>query len=134
VAHRWFGLSDAVDAHRPYCAGLVCDDVMLGYTINLTELCLNQNFNPEQVLSSELVFPSGAVPNSRLLWVRIELTSGKRRFITLPLVEFYRFIDLPESSIGGWTDGDRGTDLHGGLNERYIDEPEPDNARNEQNA
>jgi hypothetical protein len=91
---------------------------MIGYTVNLNELCLNQNFGPDQVVSSELVFPAGAVPNSMLLWVRIELTSGKRRFITLPLVEFHRFIDLPESSIGGWTDGDRGSD-YSGLNARY---------------
>jgi len=91
---------------------------MLGYRINLDELCLNQAFNPEQVVSSELVFPAGAVPNSQLLWVRIALTSGKRQFITLPLSEFHRFISLPESSIGGWTDGDRGSD-YSGLNARY---------------
>lgn len=91
---------------------------MNGYSINLKELCLNQEFNPDQVVSSELVFPTGAVPNSKLLWVRIELTSGTRKFITLPLVEFHRFVDLPESSIGGWTDGDRGSDSSG-LNPRY---------------
>jgi hypothetical protein len=97
--------------------GFLSND-MIGYSINIKELCLNQNFTPEQVVSSELVFPRGAVPNSMLLWVRIELTSGKRRFVTLPLVEFYRFIDLPESSIGGWTDGNRGSD-YSGLNARY---------------
>lgn len=91
---------------------------MIGYKINLEELCMNQAFNPEQVVSSELVFPAGAVPNSQLLWVRIALTSGKRQFITLPLREFHRFISLPESSIGGWTDGDRGSD-YSGLNSRY---------------
>lgn len=91
---------------------------MIGYTVNLKELCLNQNFSPAQVVSSELVFPKGAVPNSMLLWLRIEMTSGKRRFITLPLVEFHRYIDLPESSIGGWTDGNRGSD-YSGLNARY---------------
>ena len=89
-----------------------------GYTINLEELCLHQTFKPEQVVSSDLVFPQGAVPNSRILWVRIELTSGDRKFITLPLMEFYRFVQLPESSIGGWTDGDRGSDSSG-LNARY---------------
>jgi hypothetical protein len=89
-----------------------------GYRINLDELCINQNFQPDQVVSSALVFPRGAVPNSHLLWVRIELTNGKRKFITLPLLEFHRYIELPESSIGGWTDGDRGSD-HSGLNARY---------------
>jgi len=89
-----------------------------GYTINLAELCRTQNFGPDQVIESKLVFPRGAVPNSRLLWVRIELTNGKRKFITLPLLDFYRYIELPESSIGGWTDGDRGSD-HSGLNSRY---------------
>jgi hypothetical protein len=89
-----------------------------GYSINLEELCLNQQFAPDQVVSSELVFPAGAVPNSMLLWVRIELKGGVRKFITLPLVEFYRFVDLPESSIGGWTDGNRGSD-YSGLNARY---------------
>ena len=58
------------------------------------------------------------MPNSQLIWLRIELTSGKRKFLTLPLSEFYRFISLPESSIGGWTDGDRGSD-YTGLNARY---------------
>lgn len=70
------------------------------------------------VLSSDLVIPSGAVPNSMLLWIRIELTSGDRKFITLPLVDFYQYVGLPESSIGGWTDGGRGSD-HSGLNARY---------------
>ena len=91
----------------------------LNYSINLDKLCSNQNYKPEQVVSSELVFPKGAVPNSMLLWVRIELTSGERKFITLPLVDFYLYVDLPESSIGGWTDGDRGSD-HTGLNARYA--------------
>jgi len=89
-----------------------------GYTINIEELCRNQNFTAEQVVSSALVFPKGAVPNSMLLWIRLELTSGKRKFITLPLVDFYKYVDLPESSIGGWTDGDRGSD-YSGLNARY---------------
>ena len=80
------------------------------YQINLDELCKNQKFNPDQVVSSELVYPRGAVPNAQILWVRVELTSGERRFVTLPLSEFYCYIDLPESSIGGWTEGDLGTD------------------------
>ncbi len=88
------------------------------YQINLDELCSNQNFQPDQVIESKLVFPRGAVPNSQLLWVRIELTNGKRKFITLPLLEFHRYIELPESSIGGWTDGDRGSSSTG-LNARY---------------
>lgn len=94
-----------------------------GYEINIGYLCHNQAFNVEQVVSSELVFPSGAVPNSMLLWVRVELTNGKRQFVTVPLVDFYKYVDLPESSIGGWTDGDRGSDSSG-LNPRYeIDDP-----------
>lgn len=111
------------DSHipRPHRAGLVCDDVMASepYTINLDELCLNQAFKPGQVVSSDLVFPRGAVPNSQLLWVRIELKSGERKFVTLPLTEFYRFVSLPESSIGGWTDGNRGSDFSG-LDARYA--------------
>lgn len=98
---------------------LVRDDVMdLGYTINLEYLCRNQDFAPQEVVSSDLVFPRGAVPNSRILWVRVELTNGTRKFITQPLLEFYRLVELPESSIGGWTDGDRGSD-YSGLNARY---------------
>lgn len=91
----------------------------LNYKINLDYLCRNQNFTPKQVVSAELVFPKGAVPNSMLLWVRLELTSGDRKFITLPLVDFYLYVDLPESSIGGWTDGYRGSD-HAGLDSRYA--------------
>ena len=90
----------------------------LGYTIKLDFLCKNQNFTPEEVLSCDLVFPKGAVPNSQLLWVRVELIGGKRKFITLGLVDFYKYIELPESSIGGWTDGNRGSD-YSGLNARY---------------
>lgn len=106
--------------HRACRVWLVPHDVrrMNGYTINLPALCKNQNFLPEEVVSSELVFPEGAVPNSQLLWIRVELTSGKRKFITLGLVDFYDYISLPESSIGGWTDGDRGSD-YSGLNARY---------------
>jgi hypothetical protein len=89
-----------------------------GYTINLEELCLNQAFTPDRVVSSELVFPKGAVPNARILWIRLELTNGDRKFVTLPLLDFYRFVQLPESSIGGWTDGDRGSN-YSGLNSRY---------------
>ena len=88
------------------------------YTINLDYLCRNQNFTPEEVVSSELVYPKGAVPNAMLLWVRLELINGKRQFVTLPLVDFYKYVNLPESSIGGWTDGDRGSD-YSGLNARY---------------
>ena len=88
------------------------------YEIDLEQVCKTQDFVPSQVVSSELVWPKGAVPNSRLIWIRIELTSGKRQFVTLPLVDFYQYIKLPESSIGGWTDGDRGSD-YTGLNARY---------------
>jgi hypothetical protein len=91
---------------------------MKGYTVNLEEVCLTQSFTPEQVVSSDLVFPAGAVPNSQLLWLRIELLGERRQFLTLPLSEFHRFISLPESSIGGWTDGNRGSD-YSGLNSRY---------------
>lgn len=91
----------------------------LGYSINLDYLCRNRDFSPSQVVSSELVFPKGAVPNAQLIWVRIELTSGDRKFITLPLTEFYKYVDLPESSIGGWTDGEVGSDIFG-LDPRYA--------------
>lgn len=90
----------------------------LGYTIKLDVVCKNQKFNPEDVVSSELVFPSGAVPNAQLIWVRVELTNGERKFITLSLRDFYQYVELPTSSIGGWTDGDRGSDRTG-LNPRY---------------
>jgi len=85
----------------------------LGYEINLEEVCRKQSFSPSQVVSSELVFPKGSVPNSQLIWVKVELKSGDRKFITLPLRDFYQFINLPQSSIGGWTDGDMGIDRHG---------------------
>ena len=91
----------------------------LGYEVNLERLCRNQSFKPSQVVSSELVFPKGAVPNAQLIWVRIELESGDRSFITLPLSEFHEYVKLPESSIGGWTDGDRGSDIFG-LDPRYA--------------
>lgn len=65
------------------------------------------------MVESELVFPKGAVPNAQILWVRIDLTSGERKFVTLPLRDFYMYIDLPESSIGGWTEGELGTDEAG---------------------
>lgn len=90
-----------------------------GYQVNLEEVCKNQSFTPSQVVSSELVLPSGAVPNSMLLWVRIELTNGSRRFVTLALRDFYKYVTLPESSIGGWTDGDRGSNSSG-LDPRYA--------------
>lgn len=89
-----------------------------GYSINLDYLSRNQDFTPEEVIQSDLVIPKGAVPNSMLLWIRIELTNGNRKFVTLPLVDFYKYVSLPESSIGGWTDGDRGSD-YSGLNSRY---------------
>ena len=88
------------------------------YTIKLDKLCANQNYGPKQVVSARLVFPRGAVPNSMLLWVRVELTSGERKFITLPLVDFYLYVDLPESDIGGWMSGDHGSD-YAGLDSRY---------------
>lgn len=91
----------------------------LGYEINLEHLCKNQVFSPAQVVSSELVFPRGAVPNSQILWVRVELTSNERKFITLPLRDFYEYISLPESSIGGWTEGHKGGE-GSGLNARYM--------------
>ena len=53
------------------------------------------------------------MPNSQILWVRCDLTSGERKFVTLPLRDFYEYIDLPVSSIGGWTEGELGTDEAG---------------------
>ncbi len=112
------------DPDRNWTGGRTCGvrlvphDVMQGYEINLEYLCRNRRFKPAEVVSSELVIPKGAVPNSMLLWIRVELSSGDRKFVTLPLVDFYRYVELPESSIGGWTDGDRGSD-YSGLNARY---------------
>jgi hypothetical protein len=83
---------------------------MIGYTIRLDNLCRNQAYSSSQVVSSELVFPSGAVPNSRIIWIRLELTNGERKFITKPLAEFYEYVELPVSSIGGWTEGKEGAD------------------------
>ena len=94
----------------------------LGYAINLERLCKFQNFNSDQIVSAELVFPSGAVPNAQVLWVRIELTNKERKFVTLPLVDFYEFVTLPESSIGGWTDGDRGLDRAGHFTRYALDD------------
>jgi hypothetical protein len=72
---------------------------MLSYTVNLEALCETQNFTPEQIEEARLVLPKGAVPNSFLLWMKVALISGEIKYITLPLAEFYRYIDLPESSI-----------------------------------
>lgn len=95
---------------------------MRGYEINLDRLCKFQNFTPEQVKSADLVFPSGAVPNAQILWVRVELSNEERKFITLPLTDFYEFVTLPESSIGGWTDGDRGHDRAGHFTRYAFDD------------
>lgn len=84
-----------------------------GYDIDLTWVCRNQKFEPNQIVSADLVYPRGAVPNSQLIWIRVELTNGKREFLTLPLSLFHEYIKLPESSIGGWTDGDHGSDSAG---------------------
>lgn len=88
------------------------------YDINLDEVCKYRDFTPDQVVSSELVYPKGAVPNAQLIWIKIELEGGKRKFETLPLAEFHKYVKLPESSIGGWTDGEVGSDFHG-LDPRY---------------
>jgi hypothetical protein len=90
----------------------------LGYALNLVEICKREKFGPDDVVTAELVFPKGAVPNAQLIWVRVEVKSGDRKFITLPLRDFYQYVDLPTSSIGGWTDGEKGTD-RSGLNPRY---------------
>ena len=104
---------------RACCNELVCNDVMKhGYEINLEYVCRNQRFSPSQVVSSELVYPRGAVPNSQLIWIRIELTSGEKQFVTLSLADFYKYIVLPQSNIGGWTDGEVGSD-YAGLDSRY---------------
>ena len=89
-----------------------------GYEIDLEFICKKQRFSPSQVVSSELVYPKGAVPNSQLIWIRIELTNGERQFLTLALTDFHKYITLPESNIGGWTDGEVGSD-HAGLDARY---------------
>ena len=83
------------------------------YKIKLEQVCKNQRFQPEEVVQSLLVFPKGAVPNPQILWVRIDLKNGERKFVTLPLQDFYEYIELPSSSIGGWTEGEIGTDEAG---------------------
>jgi hypothetical protein len=90
----------------------------LGYTVNIEKVAQYQDFTPDQVVQCELVFPNGAVPNSQLIWFRVELTNDRKKFVTLPLRDFYEYIDLPTSSIGGWTDGEMGAE-GSGLNERY---------------
>jgi hypothetical protein len=90
----------------------------LGYEVDLEYICRNQRFTPAQVVSSELVYPKGAVPNSQLIWIRIELTNKERQFITMALTDFHKYITLPQSSIGGWTDGEVGSD-YAGLDSRY---------------
>lgn len=77
-----------------------------GYEVNLESLCRRQKFVPDQVRSARLVYPKGAVPNSQLLWIRVELTNGERPIVTLPLSEFYEYIDLPESRLGGLIEDD----------------------------
>ena len=94
----------------------------LGYEINLEEVCSTKDFTPEQIVSCDLVFPNGAVPNSQLLWLRIELTNKERKFLTLPLADFHRFVKLPASSIGGWTDGHRGRDSTGHFARYALDD------------
>jgi len=108
-----------------FITGSMPDLVNCGYTIDLEHLCRIQSFTPAQVRSCDLVFPRGAVPNSMLLWIRVELISGEGKFVTIPLVEFYNYVTLPVSSIGGWTDGDRGKDLSG-LKARYEVDYQPD--------
>lgn len=76
-----------------------------GYAINLPALCERQTFTPDQVESAELVYPKGAVPNSMLLWVMVKIAGQERRYITLPLADFYKYVDLPESNLGGLVDG-----------------------------
>lgn len=92
------------------------------YSVKLEALCKNQRFNESQVVSSELVYPRGAVPNAQLIWFRVELESGERLFVTKPLRDLYVYIDLPESSIGGWTDGDRGSDSTGHFARYALDD------------
>jgi hypothetical protein len=94
----------------------------LGYRVKLHEVCKNQRFSESQVVSCELVFPSGAVPNSQLIWLRVELTNGEKAFITKALSQFHDFIELPESSIGGWTDGHRGSDSSGHFTRYALDD------------
>lgn len=93
-----------------------------GYEINLSWICRNQSFSPDQIVSADLVFPKGAVPNSQLIWIRIELTNEERQFLTLPLSLFHEYIRLPESSIGGWTHGDHGSDSAGHFARYAIDD------------
>ena len=95
---------------------------MTGYTIKLDHLCRNQSFSEAQVVSSELVYPRGAVPNSQLLWVRVQLTNGEAKFITVPLREFYEYVELPESRLGGLVDGSYGSDIQRHLAGYAVDD------------
>lgn len=95
---------------------------MRSYSINVEKLCETQRFNASQVVLSELVFPKGAVPNAQIIWFKMELSSGERVFLTKPLQDFYEYVELPESSIGGWTDGDIGTDSSGHESRYAIDD------------
>jgi hypothetical protein len=81
-----------------------------GYEINLDWLCKNQRFKPEEVVDSRLVFPAGAVPNSQLIWLRVELQNTEVRFITLALRDFHQYVILPSTTVGGWTEGEKGHD------------------------
>lgn len=92
------------------------------YEVNLEELCFTQKFRPEQVTEVDLVFPRGAVPNAQLLWFRVKLNNDEQLFLTKSLQDFYKFVSLPESSIGGWTDGDRGQDSTGHLTRYALDD------------
>lgn len=95
---------------------------MKGYEIKLDHLCRNQDFAPAQVVSSELVYPKGAVPNPLLMWVRVTLTNEDTRFITLPLTQFYEYVQLPESKLGGLVDGNYGSDIQRHLSGYALDD------------
>lgn len=74
---------------------------MSGYSINLEHLCRNQNFKPQQVVTAELVRPKGSVFNSKLIWVKVLLKNEETKFITLNLLDFYDYVQLPNSSLQG---------------------------------
>jgi hypothetical protein len=80
------------------------------YQVNLDALCEHLDFKPSQVETAQLVYPRGAVPNPEIIWVRVELKGGERKFVTKPLLDFYKYIKLESSDIGGWVSGERGTE------------------------
>jgi hypothetical protein len=76
------------------------------YEVDLEYLCKTLDFVPEQVVSAGLVYPRGSVPNKKLMWIKVELTNEETKWITRPLADFYEYIRLPKSNLGGRITGE----------------------------